>query len=120
MGKFNLSEAAKEVLTANVAGKKSGQDKPAKLTGDVAYGTKDAGDIGTEVTKTTDSAPDATKGVPTATAPGATPPVGSEPAKKITGQPAQAGSVDQPEGKSSKQTMAKNPGATFQSYGEES
>ena len=119
MGKFNLSEAAKEVLTANVAGKKSGQDKPAKLTGDVAYGTKEAGDIGTEVTKTTDSAPNATKGTPTATAPGATPPVGSEPIKKITGQPAQSGSVNQPEGKASKQTMAKNPGATFQSYGEE-
>lgn len=119
MGKFNLSEAAKEVLTANVAGKKSGQDKPAKLTGDVAYGTKEAGDIGTEVTKTTDSAPNATKGTPTATAPGATPPVGSEPIKKITGQPAQSGSVNQPEGKSAKQTMAKNPGANFQSYGEE-
>ena len=119
MGKFNLSEAAKEVLTANVAGKKSGQDKPAKLTGDIAYGTKEAGDIGTEVTKTTDSAPNATKGTPTATAPGATPPVGSEPIKKITGQPAQSGSVNQPEGKASKQTMAKNPGATFQSYGEE-
>ena len=38
----------------------------------------------------------------------------------MTGQAAQAGSVDQPEGKSGKQTMAKNPGATFQSYGEES
>lgn len=119
MGKFNLSEAAKEVLTANVAAKKSGQDKPAKLSGDVAYGTKEVGDIGTEVTKTTDAAPDATKGVPTATAPGATPPVGSEPAKKLTGQPAQSGSVEQPEGKPMKQTMAKNPGATFQSYGEE-
>jgi hypothetical protein len=119
MGKFNLSEAAKEVLTANLAAKKGGQDKPAKLSGDVAYGTKEVGDIGTEVTKTTDAGPDATKGVPTATAPGATPPVGSEPAKKLTGQPAQSGSVEQPEGKPMKQTMAKNPGATFQSYGEE-
>jgi hypothetical protein len=119
MGKFNLSEAAKEVLTANLAAKKGGQDKPAKLSGDVAYGTKEVGDIGTEVTKTTDAGPDATKGVPTATAPGATPPVGSEPAKKLKGQPAEAGSVDQPEGKPMKQTMAKNPGATFQSYGEE-
>jgi len=120
MGKFNLSEAAKEILTASVAGKKSGQDKPSKLTGDVAYGTKEAGDIGGNVTKTTDAGPDATKGAPTATAPGATPPVGSEPAKKLSGQPAQAGSVEQPEGKAGKQTMAKNPGATFQSYGEES
>jgi hypothetical protein len=120
MEKFNLSEAAKEVLSANVAAKKSGQDKPAKLSTDVAYGTKDAGDIGGNVTKTTDAGPDATKGAPTATAPGATPPVGSEPAKKLKGQPAESGSVEQPEGKPGKQMMAKNPGATFQSYGEES
>jgi hypothetical protein len=119
MGKFNLSEAAKEILASTVEGKKSGQDKPQKLTGDVAYGTKEAGDIGTEVTKTTDSAPDATKGTPQATAPGATPPVGSEPMKKLAGQPGQSGSVEKPEGKAGKQTMAKNPGATFQSYGEE-
>lgn len=119
MGKFNLSEAAKDILQATVNGKKSGQDKPAKLSGDVAYGTKEVGDIGTEVTKTTDAGPDATKGAPTATPPGATPPVGSEPAKKLKGQPAESGSVDHPEGKPMKQTMAKNPGATFQSYGEE-
>jgi hypothetical protein len=119
MKRFNLSEAAKEILGASVSSKKGGQDKPQKLSGDVAYGTKDAGDIGTEVTKTTDGAPDAHKGAPTATAPGATPPVGSEPMKKLSGQPAQSGSVDQPEGKPGKQTMAKNPGATFQSYGEE-
>ena len=119
MSKFNLSEAAKDILNASVNSKKSGQDKPAKLTGDVAYGTKDVGDIGTEVTKTTDGAPQATKGVPTATPPGATPPVGSEPMKKFSGQPAQSGSVEQPEGKASSQKMAKNPGATFQSYGEE-
>lgn len=119
MGKFNLSEAAKEVLAGNVASKKSGQDKPSKLTGDVAYGTKEAGDIGTEVTKTTDAAPQATKGVPTATAPGATPPVGSEPMKKLATQPAEQGSAEQPEGKKGGQKMAKNPGATFQSYGEE-
>jgi hypothetical protein len=119
MSKFNLSEAAQEILNGSVNSKKSGQDKPAKLTGDVAYGTKEVGDIGTEVTKTTDAAPQPTKGAPTATAPGATPPVGSEPAKKLSGQPAQGGSVEQPEGKAGKQTMAKNPGATFQSYGEE-
>ena len=119
MVKFNLSEAAKEILGASVASKKSGQDKPQKLSGDVAYGTKEVGDIGTEVTKTTDGAPDATKGAPTATAPGATPPVGSEPAKKLTGQPGQTGSVEQPEGKAASQKFAKNPGATFQSYGEE-
>jgi hypothetical protein len=119
MAKFNLSEAAQDILNGSVNSKKSGQDKPAKLTGDVAYGTKEVGDIGTEVTKTTDGAPQATKGAPTATAPGATPPVGSEPMKKLSGQPAQSGSVNQPEGKAGRQTMAKNPGATFQSYGEE-
>ncbi len=119
MAKFNLSEAAKEILNASVASKKGGQDKSEKLSGDVAYGTKEVGDIGTEVTKTTDAGPDATKGTPQATPPGATPPVGSEPAKKITGQPGQTGSVEQPEGKAAKQKFEKNPGATFQSYGEE-
>ena len=119
MAKFNLSEAAKEILNASVASKKGGQDKSEKLSGDVAYGTKEVGDIGTEVTKTTDAGPDATKGTPQATPPGATPPVGSEPAKKITGQPGQTGSVEQPEGKAAKQKFEKNSGATFQSYGEE-
>jgi hypothetical protein len=122
MAKFNLSEAAKEILGASVASKRSGQESGVgntSLHGDVAYGTKEAGDIGTEVTKTTDAAPQATKGAPMATPPGATPPVGSEPMKKLKGQPAESGSVEHPEGKAGKQTMAKNPGATFQSYGEE-
>jgi len=118
MGKFNLSEAAKEILGASVASKKSGQDKPAKLSGDVAYGTKEV-DVGHAPLKTTDANPDYCDGVPSATAPGATPPVGSEPMKKLKSQPAQSGSVEQPEGKAGKQMMAKNPGATFQSYGEE-
>ena len=120
MAKFNLSEAAKDILSGNVSGKQSGQDKPSKLSGDVAYGTKEAGDINTQVTKTTDGAPDAYRGAPTATAPGATPPVGSEPMKKLKGQPAQSDGVstEQPEGKSGKQMMAKNPGATFQQYEE--
>ena len=120
MAKFNLSEAAKDILSGNVSGKQSGQDKPSKLSGDVAYGTKEVGDINTQVTKTTDGAPDAYKGTPTATPPGATPPVGSEPMKKLKGQPAQSDGVstEQPEGKSGKQMMAKNPGATFQQYEE--
>jgi hypothetical protein len=108
MGKFNLSEAAKEILSSTVNGKKSGQDKPSKLEAGVVG---NAGDIGTEVTKTTDSAPQPTKGAPTATAPGATPPVGSEPMKKLKGQPAESGSVEQPEGKSGGQTFKRNPGA---------
>ena len=115
--KFNLSEAAADILNNSVSSAKSKQDKPAKLSGDVAYGTKDVGDIGTEVTKTTDGAPDATRGTPTATAPGATPPVGSQPGGKLSGQPSEQGSAEQPEGKRGGQKMAKNPGATFQSYG---
>jgi hypothetical protein len=118
MGKFNLSEAAKEVLAGNVASKKSGQDKPSKLTGDVAYGTKEV-DVGHTPTKTTDANPDYTKGTPTATAPGATPPVGSEPKKVLAKQPGEEGSVEQPEGKPAKQTMPKNKnGVGVQQYEE--
>lgn len=121
MGKFNLSEAAKEILQSTVDGKKSGQDKPAKLSGDVAYGTHEVGDIGTEVTKTTDAAPDATKGVPTATPPGAKPPVGSEPMKKLKGQPQETDGVaiDHPEGKTGKNQMPLNKGSVgVQTYEE--
>jgi hypothetical protein len=118
--KYNLSEAAAEILAASVNGKRSQRDSgPSKLSGDVAYGTKEVGDIGTEVTKTTDSKPDLTKGAPTATPPGATPPVGSEPMKKLKGQPAESGAANQPEGKPGRQMMDKNKGANFQSYGEE-
>ena len=108
MGKFNLSEAAKEILSASVNAKRGGQDKPSKLDAGVVG---NAGDIGTEVTKTTDAAPQPTKGAPTATPPGATPPVGSEPMKKLKGQPGESGSVEQPEGKSGGQTFKRNPGA---------
>lgn len=119
MGKFNLSEAAKDILQGTVEGKKSGQDKPSKLGGEVAYGTKEVGDIGTQVTKTTDSAPDATRGVPTSTAPGAKPPVGSEPAKKLATQPAQTGTIEQPEGKTGKNQMPLNKGSVgVQTYEE--
>jgi len=117
MGKLNLSEAAKEILSASVASKKSGQDKSGKLSGDVAYGTKEV-DVGHTPTKTTDANPDYTSGTPSATPPGATPPVGAEPMKKLKGQPAESGSVEQPEGKAGRQMMAKNPGATFQQYEE--
>ena len=138
MGKLNLSEAAKEILGASVASKRGGQDKPQKLSTDVAYGTKDAGDVGHSPEKLGDQNPDYTKGTPTATAPGATPPVGSEPAKKLDGEDdqqskgrgdltavAQADANDYEairDRKASplaKQTMEKNPGATFQSYGED-
>jgi hypothetical protein len=121
MGKFNLSEAAKEILAGSVAAKKSGQESGVgntSLKGDVAYGTQQK-DLGSDPTKTTDTIPDYCDGVPSSTPPGATPPVGSEPMKKLSAQPGQSGYIEQPEGKPAKQTMAKNPGATFQSYGEE-
>ena len=115
--KFNLSEAAAEILNRSVASAKKGAEGPSRLPTSVVAGQKEVGDIGTEVTKTTDAGPDATKGVATATPPGATPPVGSEPMKKLSGQPAEKGSVEDPEGKPGVQKMEKNKGATFQSYG---
>ena len=84
MGKFNLSEAAKEILAGNVAAKHSGQESGVgntKLDTSVAYGQKDAGKIGDSPEKKDDDVPNYTKGTPTATPPGATPPVGSEPKK---------------------------------------
>ena len=112
MGKFNLSEAAKDILSGNVSGKQSGQDKPAKLSGDVAYGTGEV-DVGHTPLKTTDAIPDYTKGTPMATAPGAKPPVGSEPMKKLKGQPQESDGVaiEQPEGKTGKNQMPLNKGS---------
>ena len=140
MGKFNLTEAAKDILHGNVASKQGGQDKSSKLHGDVAYGTHEAGDIGTKVTKTNDPAPQASKGVPTATPPGATPPVGSEPMKHLDADKNQQAHGrkdlenseegdehdetsyedirDRKSAKLAKQTMQSNPGATFQQYEE--
>jgi hypothetical protein len=116
--KFNLSEAAADILSKSVSGAMSKRtDGPSRLPVSVVTGQKEVGEIGTEVTKTTDAGPDATKGGPTATPPGATPPVGAEPMKKLSGQPAQQGSVEAPEGKPGTQKMEKNKGATFQSYG---
>jgi hypothetical protein len=118
--KFNLSEAAADILNKSIAtGRSRGDMSSQRLTTSIVPGQKEVGDIGTEVTKTTDSAPQATKGAPTATPPGATPPVGAEPMKKLQKQPAEDNAADQgdPEGKPGKQLMQKNPGATFQSYG---
>jgi hypothetical protein len=141
--KYNLSEAAAEILAASVNSKRSQRDSgSSKLSGDVAYGTKEVGDIGTRVTKTNDMGPSAYKGAPTATPPGATPPVGSEPMKRLSGDLNQQakgrsdlvaddeagqksiGDADyksRSSGKASplaQQKFAKNAGATFQSYGE--
>ena len=94
MGKFNLSEAAKEILAGNVAAKHSGQESGVgntKLDTSVAYGQKDAGKIGDSPEKKDDDVPNYTKGTPTATPPGATPPVGKQSdgvgASKPAGQP---------------------------------
>jgi hypothetical protein len=159
MGKFNLTDAAKAVLMnegakdifdANRSAKQGlrssnptqhGEVGKDAIQGDKAYGTKDAGDIGTKVTKTNDAAPQATKGAPTATPPGATPPVGSEAAKHLSaefdkqsqgradlvsseeGAEAEESSYDsirdRVKAKLAKQTFQSNPGATFQSYAEE-
>ena len=79
----NLSEAAADILSKSVSGGMSKRtDGPSRLPVSVVAGQKEVGEIGTEVTKTTDSGPDPTKGVATATPPGATPPVGAEPTKK--------------------------------------
>jgi hypothetical protein len=119
--KFNLSEAAADILNKSVSSAKAKRtDGPSRLPTSVVAGQKEVGDIGTEVTKTTDAGPDATKGAPTATPPGATPPVGAEAAHKLAHQPGQDNAADQgdPEGKPGKQLMQKNKnGVGIQSYG---
>jgi hypothetical protein len=135
MGKLNLSEAAKEILGGNISSKQSGQDKSSKLPTSVAYGTQDVGSIGTDPVKHTEELPDYLKGTPKATPPGATPPVGSQPASKLSGQPQQTQGVngevvqsdadeyedirDRKSGVKPKQTFSKNANATFDTYAEE-
>lgn len=119
--KFNLSEAAADILNKSVSSAMAKRtDGPSRLPVSVVAGQKEVGDIGTLVTKTTDAGPQATKGAPTATPPGATPPVGSEPMQKLAHQPGEDSAADQgePEGKPGKQLMAKNKnGVGIQSYG---
>ena len=142
MGKKNLADAAKavlmnegskEIFDASVA--RGHKEAGSKLPTSVAYGMKDAGEVAGVVDKKDDQAGDYTKGVPTATPPGATPPVGSEPAHKLENQPQETQGAehavaqedptsyenirDRIKAKLAKQTMQSNPGATFQSYGEE-
>ena len=150
MKRFKLSEAAsailegsKETLDANIAGKRGQRELhnpekvgTSKLPASVAYGEKDAGVIGKSPNTTDDELPDYLKGTPSATPPGATPPVGAEKASTLKGQPqetmgrAELRNVSQAEpthmdqirdriaGVRAKQTMQANPGANFQSYGE--
>jgi len=159
MANYNLSDAAKSILLGedskstfdgNIKSKMGmrGSDKhPAgevgsdKIQSKTAYGTNDAGEIGQSPEMATkDHLPDYTKGTPSATPPGATPPVGAEKdgvgATKATGpqdsmgrsdlldiakQPATdyASIRDRIMGKLAPQMMQANPGSHFQSYGED-
>ena len=161
MGKFNLTEAAKDILIgegsketfdANIASKKTqrgGEHAPHgevgadRLQSKTAYGTNDAGEIGQSPERgwEHDELPDYTKGVPSATPPGATPPQGSEKdgvgITKPEGQPqstmgrsdllspAKSDATpyeairDRIAGKLAPQMMQANAGATFQSYSED-
>ena len=141
MGNLNLADAAKAILTegaketfdSNISSKQGGKDKPSKLPTSVAYGNKDVGKVGDAPEEMNDANPDYTKGTPSATPPGATPPVGAQPMAKLKGQPGEGTGTtpvqepatdyssirDRVKAKLAKQTMQSNPGATFQSYGEE-
>jgi hypothetical protein len=158
MGKYNLSEAAKMILgedskntfDANIAAKKAkrgsdvhkgGEVGEDKLPTSVVAGQQDVGLIGQSPEEEGDALPNYTKGTPSATPPGATPPVGTEQdgvgASKPQGQPQEtmgrhdlvgadqssstdyAAIRDRIMGKLAPQMMQKNPGATFQSYSED-
>jgi hypothetical protein len=152
MAKFNLSDAAKEILSedskstfdSNVAGKISQRLQDGNRVGlnridsKTAYGTNDAGKIGDSPNDVNDELPDYTKGTPSATPPGATPPVGQQPSAKLANQPASpvGGAMgdmgshqgsetsydnirDRIAGKLAPQMMQANPGANFQQYGED-
>ena len=112
-----------------------GQDRVDSKT---AYGTNDAGEIGQSPERgLVDNLPNYTKGTPHATPPGATPPVGAETGATLSGQPQQSmgradimnpaksdatpyeAIRDRIMGKLAPQMMQANPGAHFQSYGED-
>jgi hypothetical protein len=159
MANYNLSDAAKNILLgedskstfdSNIKSKMGmrGSDKHPmgevgsdKIQAKTAYGTGDVGEIGQSPEEMEDSLPNYTKGSPTATPPGATPPVGSEKdgvgISSLSGQPQQtmgrsdiahpvqsaatdySAIRDRIMGKLAPQMMQANPGATFQSYGED-
>lgn len=91
MGKYNLTEAAKAVLTEGAKENfeaslsRGHKDGPSRLPTSVAYGTKEVGEVAGVVDKQDEDKPDYTKGTPTATPPGATPPVGAQPGGKLSG-----------------------------------
>jgi hypothetical protein len=80
---LNLSEAALEILQGNRKSKDASQDKfgqGGKLNDTVNQGAQDIGNAGVEKYNVN---------APSATPPGQTPPVGSEPIKKLATQPAE-------------------------------
>jgi len=160
MANYNLSDAAKNILLgedskstfdSNIKSKMgmrgsdkhpSGEVGSDRIQSKTAYGTNDAGEIGQSPERAlTDKLPDYTKGTPSATPPGATPPVGAQGdgvgASTLQGQPQStmgrtdimepvksdatdyAAIRDRIMGKLAPQMMQANPGATFQSYGED-
>lgn len=146
MPKQTLAEASQDILNGIVSSKRSQRDSDTKkLDGSVAYGTKEVGAVNDVVDDHGDTDKNVlnyTKGVPQATKPGATPPVGVQPdgvgATKPEGQPQQvqgrtdlakppvqadANNYDQIRdriaGKLANQQMTPNPGSHFQMYGEE-
>jgi len=151
--RFNLSEAAKAILgegsketfDANIAAKRGQRElhNPEKvgvsrLQASVAYGEKDAGVVGHSPEVNDEELPDYLKGTPSATPPGATPPVGAQKdgvgAAKPQGQPQEtmgrkdvmhpethtASHIDQIRdriaGKLPANTFGMNKGATFQHF----
>lgn len=138
MGKLNLSEAAKEILAKSAA--TAGGEKTFGLGKKLAADEQGEVNVGNAPAKTSDGNPDYTKGVPSATPPGAKPPVGSEPAKKLASQPGEtagrkdlvdASENDQEDAESAeniknrvaskkaKQTMQGNKGAVCCAEGED-
>ena len=144
-----LTEGSKETFDSNIASKRGmrGQmgTKPEvgidSIKPAVAYGSKSAGMVGQSPEENDDSLPDYLKGTPQAKPPGATPPVGSQPdgvgAARPKGQPQdtmgrtdlkqtwQAAATDYEKLRDRTKftapapTMKPNPGAHFQSYGED-
>lgn len=107
MSKLNLSEAAAKILEGDAASNlaSSKAKAPSASFGDgykpsVSAPQQSTKDIGSNGYSTDDKALDPTNGVPTATAPGKTPPVGSEPMKKLATQPGE---------KAGRSDLAKSP-----------
>jgi len=141
MANFNLSDAAKNILlgedSKSIQASTTSGKRPegGRLPISVVAGQQDVGKIGDSPQTCDDENPNYTAGTPSATPPGATPPVGSQPMQRLAPQPGNQGSGDKPvqsvatdyaairdriAGKRAAQMMMPNPGATFQSYGEES